>query len=158
VHFPTFYGARHSWLVLGVIVLGGAAARHILNVRFGRPRWIPAFAATTAVTIAALYLLVRPPTFGAPAIAAVAGQTVTFDDAEAVIHQRCTVCHSAAPAIRTFGAAPGGVAFDSPEQIRALTDRIRARVIDTRTMPPANQTFMTDGEREILARWLEGMR
>jgi uncharacterized membrane protein len=151
VHFPAFYGARYSWLVLGVIVLGGAAVRHILNVRFGWPQWIPAFGATAAVTITALYLLVRRPTFGPAAVATVAGQTVSFDDAESVIHKRCTVCHSASPAIRTFGASPGGVAFDSPEQIRALTDRIRARAIDTRSMPPANQTFMTEREREILS-------
>ena len=36
-----------------------------------------------------------------------------------VVTKRCAVCHSASPADRTFGVAPGGVAFDTPEQIRA---------------------------------------
>ena len=55
---------------------------------------------------------------------------------------------------RTFGVAPGGVAFDTPEQVRARADRIRARAVDTQTMPPANKTHVTDEERALLGRWI----
>jgi uncharacterized membrane protein len=47
----------------------------------------------------------------------------------------------------------GGVAFDTPEQTRAMAARIASRAAGTRTMPPANQTHMTEAERAILERW-----
>ncbi len=53
---------------------------------------------------------------------------------------------------------PAGIAFDSPEQIRALAPRIYDRAVVTRTMPPANKTRMTEDERAIVARWAEGGR
>ncbi|HEX7243491.1 MAG TPA: urate hydroxylase PuuD [Longimicrobiaceae bacterium] len=152
-HFPGLYGGRLAWLVLGVLVLSGAAVRHLLNVRFTFPRWKPALAATFAVSLAALALLtVRP--FPPAAAGAAAGGRVGFAEANAVIQKRCAVCHSADAADRTFGAAPAGVAFDTPEQIRARVDRIRARAVDTGTMPPANKTFMTPEERALLGRWI----
>ena len=50
--------------------------------------------------------------------------------------------------------APAGVAFDTPEQIRAHVERIRARAVETQTMPPANKTHITDEERALLGRWI----
>jgi uncharacterized membrane protein len=59
------------------------------------------------------------------------------------------------PADLTFGAAPAGVTFDTPDQIVARAARIRERAVVTRTMPPANKTHITDVERAILARWID---
>jgi uncharacterized membrane protein len=71
----------------------------------------------------------------------------------ATVQKRCTVCHSTSPADRSFGAPAGAVAFDTPDQVRALVARIDARVVQTRTMPPANQTGLTEQERAIIGRW-----
>lgn len=152
-HFPGLYANRLSWLVLGVLVLGGASVRHILNIRFTFAQWKPALAATMAASILALYALAARPAAGAQAVDG-GGGTVTFSQAHAVIQKRCTVCHSADAADRTFGAAPAGVAFDTPEQIRARLDRIRFRAVETQTMPPANKTYMTAEERVLLGRWI----
>jgi uncharacterized membrane protein len=152
-HFPGLYGNRLSWLVLGVLVLAGASVRHILNTRFTFEQWKPALAATMAASILALYFLTARPA-SAGRTDAGAGGTVPFAQANAVIQKRCAVCHSADAADRTFGAAPAGVAFDTPEQIRARIDRIRARAVETQTMPPANKTFMTEQERVLLGRWI----
>jgi uncharacterized membrane protein len=54
----------------------------------------------------------------------------------------------------SFGAAPGGVMFDTPEQILAHVARIRERAVVTRTMPPGNKTNITDVEREMLGQWI----
>ncbi len=151
-HFPDLYAGRLNWLLLGVLVLAGATVRHILNVRFTFPRWKPALAATFAASLGALALLLARP--GRPAAATAGGGPVSFAQANAVIQKRCTVCHSASPADRTFGAAPAGVAFDTPEQILARVDRIRARAVETATMPPANKTFATAEERALLGRWI----
>jgi uncharacterized membrane protein len=158
-HFPSLYGQDASWIVLAVLVLAGAAVRHILNIRFTWRPWVPALAGTIAVSFAALFLLgTRGTGEGLPPQGAVIVPSGTFADARAIIQQRCTVCHSAAPAIRTFGTAPGGVSFDRAEDIRRLADRIEVRAVTTRTMPPANLTFMSDYERAVLARWLQDHR
>ncbi len=152
-HFPDLYGHRLNWLFLGILVLAGATVRHILNVRFTLGRWKPALAATFATTLGALFLLLARPA-GSRTAAARAGERATFAQANAVIQKRCAVCHSASPADRTFGAAPGGVAFDTPEQILARVERIRVRAVETATMPPANKTFITPEERAVLGRWI----
>lgn len=152
-HFPGIYGHPLNWLLLGVLVLAGAVVRHLLNVRFTYRRWVPALAATAAAALAALYVVAARPA-GGPSAPAAGGERVSFAEAHAVIQKRCTVCHSGSPADRTFGVAPGGVAFDTPEQIRARADRIRARAVETHTMPPGNRTFMTPEERALLERWI----
>ncbi|HEY4953824.1 MAG TPA: hypothetical protein VII02_02960, partial [Gemmatimonadaceae bacterium] len=72
---------------------------------------------------------------------------------------RCAACHSEHPSDMTFGGAPVGVMFDTPDQIVARAARIRERALVTRTMPPGNKTNITDPERAILGRWIaEGAR
>jgi uncharacterized membrane protein len=151
-HFPGIYGHRLNWLLLGILALGGASVRHILNVRFGWPRWKPALAATIAATLAALYLVSAPR--ARAAMQPDGDRPVSFTEANAVIQKRCAACHSASPADLTFGIAPAGVMFDTPEQIRARIERIRARAVETQTMPPANKTHITDEERALLGRWI----
>lgn len=153
-HFSDLYSHRLSWVLLGILVLGGATARHILNVRFGWPRWKPALAATFAATLGALALFTVRPARSSASVPADATGAVTFAQANAVIQKRCAVCHSADPADRTFGPAPAGVAFESPEQIIARVERIRVRAVETKTMPPANKTHISDAERVLLGRWI----
>ena len=68
---------------------------------------------------------------------------------------QCAACHSATPAITDFGVSPGGVSFDDPARIQALAARIRARAVETRTMPLGNRTNMTDRERALLGKWID---
>jgi uncharacterized membrane protein len=155
-HFPAIYSHPWSWLLLIVLVAGGAAARHVLNVRFVFPRWRPTLAAVIAATSLALLAILRiPTTIGGTATAAGIPERVTFDDARHVIDRRCGACHSAQPSDLTFGVAPAGVTFDTPEQIAAHAPRIRERAVVTRTMPPANKTNITEAERALLGRWID---
>lgn len=157
-HFPSLYGHRLSWLILLVLIAAGAVVRHLMNARFTFRRWVPALAAAVVVSIAALYLLVNAGATRGGVAAVEASAAVTFEDARSVLDRRCTACHSAQPSDLSFGPMPGGVAFDTPEQIRALADRIRARAVETQTMPPANKTRITDEERALLGAWTAGQR
>ena len=159
-HFPGLYGHPRSWIALLVLIATGATVRHLLNVRNTFTRWVPALGATVAASLAALWLAGRParpaPTNVARADApVVAAHEATFSAVRPIIDRRCAACHSQNPAIADFGPAPGGAAFDTPEQMRAFAPRIRVRAVDTRTMPPANRTHVTDRERAILGAWVD---
>ena len=157
-HFPGLYGHPRSWLALLVLIATGATVRHLLNVRYTFTRWVPALGATVAASRAALWLAGRPaspaPTSAASAGPPVAAHEATFAAVRPIIDRRCAACHSQNPAIVDFGPAPGGAAFDTPAQMRALAPRIRVRAVDTRTMPPANRTHITERERAILGAWV----
>ena len=155
-HFPAMYAGRFNWLLLLTLIAAGAAVRHVLNLRFTVPSWQPILAATITASAIALLTIMRvgaeAPSVVAPALTA----PVTFAEVRHVIDRRCASCHSSQPSDLSFGAAPGGVMFDTPEQIRAHAERIHARAVLTRTMPPANKTHITELERAIIARWVAG--
>ena len=156
-HFPSLYAGRGDWSLL-TIIAGGAAVRHVLNVRFTFRAWKPTLAATMLATVLLLWMFVRLERAQASTAAAHdagAPAHVTFADARRVIDRRCAACHSATPSDVSLGVMPAGVAFDTPEQIRALAARIRERAVVQRTMPPGNKTRITDAERAMLARWIE---
>jgi uncharacterized membrane protein len=159
-HFPGVYGHSSSWLLLLLLIAIGAAVRHILNIRFTFRQWVPALGLTLVAGFAMLFVLSRTGGRGGPvssvAAAADVPTQVTFADARSIVDRRCTACHSATPSITEFGAAPAGVSFDDPARIQALAARIRARAVETKTMPLGNRTHMTDRERALLARWIDG--
>ncbi len=158
-HFPGLYGHPYNWLLLLVMVAGGSGVRYALNVRFTYPRWKPALAATLAMSIAALYVVVHSGSPAPVALAAASSTPVAFDDARRVIDRRCSACHSSQPSDLSFGVAPGGIIFDTPAQIVTHASRIQERAVITRTMPPANKTRMTADERALLGKWIaEGAR
>jgi len=157
-HFPAIYGHRFNWLLLLALVAAGAAVRHVLNIRWTFSSWKPALAATIGASVLVIGALLHLGNAPGPDTSVASGP-VSFDDARHVIDRRCAVCHSDRPTDLTFGAAPAGVMFDTPEQIVARAARIRERAYVTRTMPPGNRTGITDAERALLGRWIaEGAR
>jgi uncharacterized membrane protein len=153
-HFPGIYGSRLNWLLLLLLIAAGAAVRHVLNIRFTFPAWRPVLAATIVASVVALIVILRAGSAGNAVAASDASGPVSFTQARHVIDRRCAACHSAAPSDLSFGVAPGGIMFDTPEQILAHVARIQERAVVTRTMPPGNKTNITDVEREMLGRWI----
>lgn len=152
-HFPGTYAHDRAWIVIAVLALAGGVVNHCLNIRHRFEAWLPAAAGTVAAALGAVFLIAGQP---APSQAsdAASGETVTFAQAREVVAQRCSTCHSARPTDDAFPAAPLGIAFDTPEQIRMHADRIRTRAVELKTMPLGNKTGMTDGERALLGRWI----
>jgi uncharacterized membrane protein len=152
-HFPSTYGATLNWLILAILMVGSAAVRHFMNIRFTYGGWLRLAAATTLFTIALVFVLVMRARGLASASAG--GTSVAFADARAVINQRCLTCHSAGPTDSQFTTAPAGVMFDTPDQIKIRADRILERAVISKTMPFGNKTGMTDQERALLRSWIE---
>lgn len=85
---------------------------------------------------------------------AAASPGVDFGKVQSVIHERCTVCHSANPTSQLFSAAPAGVMFDTAEQIKQMAPRIQAQAVTSQIMPLGNITQMTQQERELIGAWV----
>ncbi len=78
----------------------------------------------------------------------------SFEKIHHVIQERCTVCHSSKPTSPLFSAAPGGVMFDTPQQIQAQAARIQAQAVASQIMPLGNITQMTTEERKLVGDWI----
>ena len=148
-HYPRTYASPLNWLVLLLLFVAGAAARHVMIGRGSSARWA---LAPTLVALAGAAFFSTPKSTAAPTTAA--GAAPTFAEVRGVVVQRCLPCHSQFPSDRTFGAAPAGVAFDTPEAIARFAERIRVRAVETQTMPLGNKTGITPEERALLGRWI----
>jgi uncharacterized membrane protein len=148
-HFPFAFARERGWLVLVALMLVGAWIRLFFNLRHGgRTVWaIPASAALAVLVIA---IAIRPDD-AEPAGAA----AVPFARVAAIVEQRCAVCHSMTPTDPSISSPPAGIAFDTPDQIRARAAAIDEQAVRTRAMPLGNATGMTDAERELLGRWIQ---
>lgn len=145
-HFPQTYGHRLGWLMLILLTVAGAAARHaMIGPGLGR-LW--ALAPMTLCFLAVVAL--ATPRSAAPTSGAA---SVPFGDVRSIINNRCLTCHSMYPTDDVFRVAPNGLTLDTPEQIVRAAPRILERAAVQRTMPPANKTGMTDEERATLRRW-----
>ncbi len=148
-HFPFTYGHDWGWAILGGLILIGAAIRHWFNLRGQghRNAWLMPLAAIGMVVLAAVTL---------PASSTVPTPSdVSFDDGVAIIQTRCVACHSDTPTQPGFLVPPKDIVFDTSEQMTGQAALIRAMAVDTETMPLANITRMTQGERAALRAWLD---
>jgi uncharacterized membrane protein len=149
-HYPMTYGHRHAWAILAVIMLAGALIRQYFVLRhIGRN--LIALPAAATVLLLGLAVAIAPSPRGA---APTAGDGVSFAMVQPIIAGRCTVCHAAQPTFPGFQQPPGGLTFDTPEQVKAAAPRIHQQTIATQAMPIGNLTKMTDDERALLGRWL----
>ncbi|WP_338496396.1 urate hydroxylase PuuD [Pseudomonas sp. WP18] len=81
-------------------------------------------------------------------------QGPSFEKVHNVIQERCSVCHSAKPTSPLFSAAPAGVMFDTPQQIKEQAARIQAQAVTNQIMPLGNITQMTQQERDLIGAWI----
>lgn len=148
-HFSFVFDHPLSWALLMCLCVVGAATRHLMITIERKQTAYWAFAPAIAGTALVMGLTwpTPPPVDTSPPVA--------FAEANDVIVRRCRQCHSATPTDAIFTSPPSGVTFDTPDSIRAYAPRIRFRAVEARTMPLANQTGITDEERELLRRWID---
>jgi uncharacterized membrane protein len=158
-HVPAATSHHLNWLILILVMIGGAGVRHFMNIRYlgaGKQltttAWLaPAFA-MGAIAVAGFMVISRidpKPKFGID-------HPVSFARAQEIIGTRCLRCHSLHPSDETFKAPPINVMFDTPEQIRVMAPRIKYRAYDLANMPFNNKTGISDMERAELAAWVDG--
>ncbi|CAN5437175.1 urate hydroxylase PuuD [soil metagenome] len=149
-HYPMITDHPHAWILVGLIVLGGAALRHFLvRHEVGDPMeeiaWtLPVIAGALAV---ALWMTEPPPRVGA-------GLTVTDAEALAITQTHCVMCHAAVPAHKGFREAPKGVALETIGDLKRHAQQIETQAVRNKSMPLGNETKMTAEERAKLGAWI----
>lgn len=149
-HFPGIYAGQRNWVVLLLLLAAGAGVRHVMLVGFRAGRWAAVAVAAAAVL---LPVLTRPSV--PPSLPGRLGPAPSFAQVRTIVATRCAACHSEAPTEPGITSAAGGVALDTPAQIRASAGRIKVRVVEQRTMPLGNTTGITEEERAVLGHWVD---
>ncbi len=148
-HYGFAYGAKYNWLVLVVLMLAGALIRVSFVLRHkalaeARPvPWHWAVAGTLVVVATVAFLLPAPQ----PAAARVAPPP-SFAQVQAVVAQRCQLCHNATLQSK-------GVRLDSADEIANHAQQLYQQAVVLKLMPMNNATQITDDERALLGRWYE---
>jgi uncharacterized membrane protein len=153
-HYPMAFATRWNWMIWSLIIVAGACVRHFINSRHKEHRllwWTWGLAAACGVGIIALSM--TGPAKSSQATAPAATKVAAFDDVEAVIATRCSMCHSPEPLWPGIAIPPKGVVLDTPDKIRLRRREIALQAVWTSAMPPSNVTEITPEERETLAAW-----
>ena len=148
-HYGFVFGARHNWLVLVVLMLAGALIRVSFVLRHkalaeARPvpwRWAIAGTLIVVATVALLVPAQQP-------AAARSAPPPTFAQVQAVVAERCQLCHNATVQSKN-------VRLDSADEIAKHAQQVYQQAVVLKLMPMSNATGITDAERALLGRWFE---
>ena len=147
-HYGFLYGAPHNWLVLVLIMLAGALIRHSFVARHkalvqGQPvPWL--YAGVGTAVIVGLIVWLAP----APVPKAAAAAPVSFAQVQAVVAQRCAMCHNEQVISKN-------IQLHTPELIAKNAQALYQQAVVLKAMPMNNATQITDAERTLLGRWFE---
>lgn len=149
-HYGMLYSHRWNWVILVLLMLGGALIRHFFVARHkthvkGQPApwgWAAAGVAPLlgAIALAAPWdrLNTPPPRADAPA--------ANFAAVQSIVQQRCVVCHNEQVNHK-------GVMLHSPALLLQHAPQVHQQVVVQRLMPMNNATGITEDERALIGRW-----
>ena len=155
-HYPFLFSHPQSWLVVALILLSGGLVRHILNRLDAGDDWDGygwALPAAAMALLAAIYVT-APQARGGGRCAAVTRCPGAGDLAQALHH----VPRQAADAMSRSASRRRTSRSKRSPDMRRWGKLIVAQTVQNRAMPMGNQTGMTDEEREMLGRWVNGAK
>jgi len=135
--------------VLVAIMVAGALIRFSFALRhkalaYGQPvPWKYAIVGTLILIATVAAIMPAPQSAQA---AAAANAPVSFAEVQAVVTQRCTLCHGAAMQSKNLR-------FDNNDEIVKHAQQIYQQAVVLKTMPMNNATQITDAERALIGRW-----
>ena len=147
-HYGWLYQGPHNWAVLVGLMLAGALIRHSFvarhkALRLGQP--VPwGYAGAGVAVLLGLMVGLAPAPVAQPAASAPAP---TLAQVQAVVQQRCVLCHNAQVNNK-------GVMLHTPELLRQHGPALVQQVVVQRLMPLNNATQITEEERALLGRWV----
>jgi uncharacterized membrane protein len=151
-HYPMTFGHEWNWAIVALVLALGAIIRNWFNRFEADERGIGVQWQWPVSAVLATALIA----FGSwkPSGEIEVADPVFTPDALAIAQTRCISCHSATPTAEGFVEAPGGVMFDTPEQLKSHSQKVLSQSVLTEAMPLGNLTEMTALERARLGAWI----
>jgi uncharacterized membrane protein len=150
-HFPHTYGDKLNWLLLIILIIASTVIKHIMNLNENFSFWGVPSLITTAIAMTIIYFVTLSPKQANE----IKEEKVLFSQVRQIMDNRCISCHSSKPTDDVFKSPPLGLMLDKDENIVGSVSKIKIMAVDSKTMPLANKTKMTDEERKILGLWIK---
>ena len=168
-HYSFTWSHPQNWLVLILMMFAGAAIRQYFVMRHGyklgrNGNPLPYALVGVAVIVGAIAWMrpapvaavatpapaagVAPVSGATGAGAAGAGSPIDFKSVQAVLEQRCYMCHGEQVQMKNLR-------LDSPALAQQQAQAVYQQVVVQKLMPMNNATGMTDAERALVKRWFE---
>jgi uncharacterized membrane protein len=149
-HYAMLTGHPQSWMLVGLIVIAGAAARHfLLRHEVGDPMSKIGWALPVIAIALGIAMWITAP--AGPA----SSKAVSNEQVAAITSKHCIMCHADKPSHESFDEAPKGVKLETLAELRKFAPLVLKQAVETQTMPLGNETEMTNNERQALGRWLK---
>jgi len=151
-HFPMIFSTKHSWLVVGLVIIVGGIIRDYFNSKNqgktgNRLKWQwPS--ASIFMIILILFVSHRD------VVEVLEENQLDSTDVLAIVQTHCVSCHAAKPSNKDFVKAPGGVKLERINDIKKYGSKIMKQSVLTNAMPLGNDTQMTDKERQGIGDWI----
>ncbi|MBL6604862.1 MAG: urate hydroxylase PuuD [Alphaproteobacteria bacterium] len=172
-HYPLAFATEYSWIIASLVFLMGVTIRHYFNTRHarkGNPRWTWAATALIFLVIMALSLaplmhrddLAETQTRAnvmtlSPELQKRANHPL-FEEVGYIVEGRCSMCHAAEPLWEGIIVAPKNLHLETSADILTQAEAIYLHSAISHAMPPANITYMEEGERALIRRWYHGQK
>ena len=150
-HFGFLYAAPFNWFWLVLVMVAGAlirlsfVLRHRALAHGHRVPW--QYAIVGVALLVGVIVAMAPRPEPAPPPGAVAPPVPAFAEVQAVVTQRCAMCHN-------DGLANKGVKLHTPQLVVQHAQQIQQQAVLLKLMPLNNATQMTDAERDLIGRWV----
>ena len=160
-HYSFTYTHPQNWVVLVLMMFAGAAIRQFFVLRhgfkLGRNAHPWPYAAAGVLAIAGVLVWLKPApgpedvatnSVAASAISTGSGGQIGYKTVQAVLEQRCHLCHGAQVQMKN-------VRLDSPVGVKLHAQNMYQQVVVTKVMPLNNATGITEAERALIKQWFE---
>ena len=163
-HYPLAFASQYNWVIAALVFLMGVSIRHYFNTRHagaGNPTWTWL---VTAILFVLIIQISMAPLWRKDSYERSETRTLTpreqvfvqadgFDEVSAIVPGRCAMCHAREPFYEGIHWAPNGILLETPADIARAARQIYLQAGVTNAMPPANVSFMENGEREAIIDW-----
>ena len=162
-HYPLAFATEYNWIIAALIFLMGVTIRHFFNTMHagGGMKWWT-WLVTTLLFIAVMWLSTAPlkhESYEASEARALTpnkerfAKADGFEEVAGIIPGRCAMCHAREPFYDGIHRAPKNVFLETEADVARFAPMIYLHSGVSDAMPPANVSFMEEGERRAVIKW-----
>ncbi len=165
IHYPLAFASDFNWAIAAIVFLMGVTIRHYFNTYHQSKRVLGWTWAVTVVLLGMMAWLSSLSSLQEDAAAAIQPHSPAqvalaahpqFDEIEAIVQSRCSMCHAAEPLWGGMRVPPKNVKLETRQQILDYAHEIYLQAGLTRAMPPGNVTALEPAERALIVQWYRG--